>query len=339
MAKRTPANSAAVGQEIPEGMHLVAGSSGGNRAGPARNERHSDTAVVEIPLNAAKRPAALEELRLVSALLMGAVVAGEDDQGVLLLPGGLERGEQSPDVGIHAGNERGEVALHLGPRAVLIRLVVGRLHAVPAESGQLVVRVGNGVGQVEEERLPGAGDELQGSFGEQVIAELLALVEPVAGEERLVLIVPEVLGVGVVGVLLIQVSVEFVESASVRDAAGAGAAESPFSEQSGSVARALEEGGNRGLIRPQTRFGLDVAADGGVAGMPPGHQAAAGRSTDGGTRIRLGEAKSLGGHAVQIRGLDLLLTITPEIAVAEIIGEDKNDVGPEGGSRACLPGE
>jgi hypothetical protein len=37
--------------------------------------------------------------------------------------------------------------------------------------------------------------------------------------------------------------------------------------------------------------------------------------------------------------LDLFLTITPEIAVAEIVGEDKYDVGPEGGSRACLPGE
>ncbi len=139
--------------------------------------------------------------------------------------------------------------------------------------------------------------------------------------------------------LLILVSVEFVESASVGDAAGAGAAESPFSEQSGSIARALEEGSDGGLIRAQARFGLDVPSDGGVAGVPPGHQAAAGWRTDCGTRIRLGEAKSLGGHAVQIRGLDLLLTVTPEIAVAEIIGEDKNDVGPEGGSRACLPGE
>jgi hypothetical protein len=74
-----------------------------------------------------------------------------------------------------------------------------------------------------------------------------------------------------------------------------------------------------------------------VAGMPPGHHAGARRSTNSGTRIRLREAHSVRGHAIQNRGLDLPLTITPQIAVAEIVGEVEHDLGTDGRSRASLP--
>jgi hypothetical protein len=40
----------------------------------------------------------------------------------------------------------------------------------------------------------------------------------------------------------------------------------------------------------------------------------------------LGEAHALGRHSVEVGGFDLLLAVTAEIAVAEIVGKDEDDV-------------
>ena len=50
-------------QEIPEGMHLVAGPCRGNHAAPLRQKRHADPSFVQFALHAAQRTAALEKGR------------------------------------------------------------------------------------------------------------------------------------------------------------------------------------------------------------------------------------------------------------------------------------
>lgn len=52
-----------------------------NRARPAGDHRHAETALVQIPFDAAQSARALEEHRIATALLMGSVVADEHDEG------------------------------------------------------------------------------------------------------------------------------------------------------------------------------------------------------------------------------------------------------------------
>ena len=73
---------------------------------------------------------------------------------------------------------------------------------------------------------------------------------------------------------------------------------------------------------------LAVVADGGVAGVLAGHQAAARRGADGAAGVELRELHPLGRHAVDVRRLDLLLAVAAEFAVAEVVGDDEHDVRP-----------
>ncbi len=63
-----------------------------------------------------------------------------------------------------------------------------------------------------------------------------------------------------------------------------------------------------------------------MAGVITGHKRGAGGGADGAAGVRLSEADAFGGHAIKVGRLDPFLTITAEIAVAEVIGHDENDV-------------
>ena len=72
---------------------------------------------------------------------------------------------------------------------------------------------------------------------------------------------------------------------------------------------------------------LAVVADERVAGMLARHEHAAGRGADVVAGVVVGELQALGGEAVEVGRADNFLTERAEVAVAEIVGEDKNDVG------------
>ena len=102
----------------------------------------------------------------------------------------------------------------------------------PVIVAELVVGVRDGVGEVEEERRPPCRSTKSSARSvNRSLENDLSLVEPVVREEDLVLVVPEVLGVGVVGVQLVEVAEELVEAPRVRDAAGARPAQAPLAEQ------------------------------------------------------------------------------------------------------------
>ena len=63
-----------------------------------------------------------------------------------------------------------------------------------------------------------------------------------------------------------------------------------------------------------------------MAGVIPGHERRAGGGTDGTAGVGLGEADAFGGEAVEVRSFDPFLAVTAEIAVAEVVGHDENDV-------------
>ena len=73
----------------------------------------------------------------------------------------------------------------------------------------------------------------------------------------------------------------------------------------------------------------------GSPGVAAGEDAVARRRADGRDRVRIGEADALLGECVDVRRWDLaaLRVVGVHVAVAEIVAEDVDDVGPQGRSR------
>jgi hypothetical protein len=54
--------------------------------------------------------------------------------------------------------------------------------------------------------------------------------------------------------------------------------------------------------------------------------------------VVLREAQALSRETINVRRLDLLLTIAAKVTVAEVVGEDEDDVGLCGGCYCCVGG-
>ena len=79
--------------------------------------------------------------------------------------------------------------------------------------------------------------------------------------------------------------------------------------------------------------GLLIAADFGVAEVFTGEEDAAGGGADGAAGVGVGEPQTAGGELVDVRGGNMLLAVTAKIAVAEIVRQDKENIGRGGGLR------
>ena len=107
-------------------------------------------------------------------------------------------------------------------------------------------------------------------------------------------------------------------------------AQTPFAESPGSVPFRLEHFrhgeltfGNRSL---PFRFHFAIVTDEGMARMLPRHQHATRRGAHGVARIVAGEAHPGGGQLVKSRRLDFLLSITAQLGVTEVVGQNENHV-------------
>ena len=131
-------------------------------------------------------------------------------------------------------------------------------------------------------------------------------------------------------VALAVVAEKPVEPLMHRVALRAGKAESPFAESAGAVAVAAEQLGDR-LLRlgdgPLAfRFHFTVVPDKGVAGVLAGHEHAARRRADGVAAVVAREAHALRGQAVEVGCLDFFLPVAAQLRVAQVVGEDEDDV-------------
>jgi hypothetical protein len=63
-----------------------------------------------------------------------------------------------------------------------------------------------------------------------------------------------------------------------------------------------------------------------VSHVQAGHEHAARRRAHGAARVELREAHALGGELVEVRRLNQLLPVAAEFPIAEIVGEDEDDV-------------
>ncbi len=87
---------------------------------------------------------------------------------------------------------------------------------------------------------------------------------------------------------------------------------------------------------------LGILADKRMAGVFPGEESASGRRADCMARVKLREADAVCCKLIEIGRLDLLLAVAAEFAVAEIVGEEEDDIrlsgfrgGRDGGELRC----
>ncbi len=263
---------------------------------------------------------------------MRAVVRGEEHERLPVDAVPPQPLEQSADVAVHTCDHGSFRLLRLGPVPILVDAEVGHLHT---RLLGLVVSVRDGVGQVEEEgAILAAVHEGQGLVRQHVMAVIdlpaghalpvRALVGHDVPQGHSLLVAEEEGGVVVVRVALVQVAEEGVEALPGRHAGGALVAQAPLADEAGGIPRLLELLGDGNILRPQIR--LRVAANEAAAGVQTGHQHAAGGGADGGAGIELGEPDALRRHPVQVRRPNRGMPVAAEIAVAEIVREDDDDV-------------
>ena len=165
----------------------------------------------------------------------------------------------------------------------------------------------------------------------------------VAFEGTLFPVIDKILGKEIVGVALTVESVETVEALVERIAGGARFAQAPLAEGAGRVADFLQDLGDGDVVFAKGELAavavpgsdLEVVADVGVTAVTTGHERAARRGADWRTGVMLGEAHTFRRHLVEMRRLDLLLTVAAELRVAEVIGHDIDDVRLAGRVRGC----
>ncbi len=331
--------------DVPEREHLVADLAGGDPPRPARDEGHADASLVDVAFSSAQRPVAVEELDGRRHALVGPVVAREDHQGVLVEAQLADPRDEPSDVPVQAGDHRRVVLRDLGP----VTVGVGRVARNDVVLGgvlRVVREVREGVAEIQEERtLPVLLDEGEGLLREEVVgvegvlAPAVALHLPHVAdhddllEQRDLLVVPEVVRVVEVGLVLVEVAVPVVEALEERDAPRARVPERPLAHSPGAVARLLQHLRDGEVVRSQPDVVGEVVPDAVVAVVHPRHEAAARGGTDGRARVGLGEPQALGGQPIEVRRLDLLLPVGAEITVAEVVGQDEDDVGSWPGCR------
>ena len=108
-------------------------------------------------------------------------------------------------------------------------------------------------------------------------------------------------------------------------------AEMPLADASGDVARPLEQRGERqaSLFDQQRVVGPDRAvARPGAPAIAASQQVVAAGRADRRRRVPLGESHPFPRQPVDVRRPDLRRAIAADIAVAEVVGENNDDVGP-----------
>ena len=167
--------------EFGEGGHHVAAvaemvcGGGLNFAGPPGDERHTNSAVCEIAFEAIERAIRIEEIVILRAFFVRAVVGSENHEGVAVDAEQFEFLQKAADVGVEAGDHRGVTFEGIFPWFIFVRTEVGNFHAVAERSFAFVVGVRDDRCVIEKEGsvvgVGGGFDEIEHFLGEKVAGE------------------------------------------------------------------------------------------------------------------------------------------------------------------------
>ena len=216
------------------------------------------------------------------------------------------------------------------PVLVLVAVLPGR---------ELVLRMRNTVGQVEEELLlVVALHEVQSELGKHVVGVVHFPPVRIAMQHHLLAVVPNVLRIVIVGPSLIEEAQPVVEALRIGMSARLRFAQSPLACHGRDVAGALENFRHRNVLcaerhatasasQPLHAPHSEISAHRGVPRVPARHQHTSRRRANRRAGIALRKSHALLGHLIQARCLDRLLPVAAKISVAQIIGHDEDDVG------------
>ena len=187
---------------------------------------------------------------------MRPVVAGKEHDRAVIYLQFLELVQELADVSIQAGDHGGFVLFRCRPRLIGIRGVAGDFHAIAGALALLVVRVRNRIGEVKEERpifierlrLPDT-QKIQRGGGEHIIHVKALFAALVFGETHLAdiarlgaggrVVTPEVIGVVIVRVDLVQITKKLIEPLLFGQAGRVRVAQTPFPYEPGAIAGLL----------------------------------------------------------------------------------------------------
>ena len=332
------------GGKVPEGRHVPGARAGGDATGPARGEGHPDAAFIQVTLDAAEGAAGAEEGVVLAVLGVRAVVGSEDHERVFVEAERLELGQQAADIAIEAVHHRGKEDRRFGG-AGLAGPGAGGLHCGDGVGGTLEVGVRRGGAEVEVERFPrrhgsGTFEEVLSLGGEEIVGVGAFLVTEILLERLDGGVAIEKLGILVVGVGLVDEAVERIPALAPRRGIGVGLAEAPLADHGGGVARGAEALGDgevaglEGDTAAVVAAADEVVAHSGVAGVVAGQERIPRGCADSGAGVVVGEDEALAREAVDIGCGVARLAVEAHLAVAEVIGQDEDQVGTRVGLRS-----
>lgn len=270
------------GEDIPKSTDVIGGSSGCNDAGPTGEHGSADSSFVHVAFVSAEAAGGIPKLGIMTAFKVSSVVAGENDERVVIDAEFFEEGENVADLVV-------EIFDHGGEAGDRIDYVFARFGAIAAVNGvfadkviefrvdlapffvEMLGRMHRGVwdgsGDIAEEGLLGfcaALDELHGVIHDEVV-DVFSFFE---GDFLSVVDV----GCGVISVCdgLALPAAEFVEA--VGEGIGlsrfVGVAEAPFSVCSGGITGVFENFGEDDLMGIEEAIGFaNVTANGDFSGV------------------------------------------------------------------------
>ncbi|OPZ04305.1 MAG: hypothetical protein BWZ10_03187 [candidate division BRC1 bacterium ADurb.BinA364] len=300
--------------DVEAHRHFGINLSSRNYAFPADYVRDSDSAFEDLALVAAQRIVARGGFGS-----RAAVVAVEENQRLFFQVQLAQFVQYAPHGVVHGGGHAGIGSpFRIGNvrEAVLVGLerLERRVHGVE--------------GQVKEKGLIlGAFDEC-GRFAGEGVGEVFLLFDRLAVADDGI----DIRLAGHVGVGAAEEAEVIVESALVR-AQSLLEADMPFPGHSGCIAQVLELFGQSLLIQRQAEifggeaFGAGIVLEAKAMLIAPRHQAGARRRADRMGGVAVGEAHAIGGQRVDVWRGDVLATLAAQVGVAQIVGENDDDVG------------
>lgn len=263
------------GEEVPEGGDEIGGSAGCDAARPTGDGGDADAAVGEASFPAGERAVGVEPIELFAAFEVGAIVAGEEEEGVAVDAEGTELVADPADFPVHAGNHGGEGGLGFVDGTVVVLLAGFFFELALVEFHPFLGGVETGVGDLEREVEEEGGvlvlfEVIEGVAEEKVVAVGIAFVETVVGIGDLVAVAVELFGEVVVSVGVAEVAEEIVEALLIGLVRGAPAAGAGFADHGGVVTGFLEQGGDGDVVGVGTELEVSIAADPGMAGVIAG---------------------------------------------------------------------
>ena len=306
---------------------------------PPCQQRHAQPALVHGALAAPQWPDGVEEPGVHAAdVVRRPVVGREQHQRVAIELQLRQQIEQLADRRVHARDHGRVAGARRRVRQVALLAVVGRVVPLALVRGQPVVRrlnrdMRDRERQVQKERpLAVRLDERQRLLLEQFVRVRLARLAAVLRQLDVLVVAPQVRRVVRVRVRLAVVAEEQVEPAAGRVALRAGRPQPPLAHRPRRVALALHQLRQQHLARRHRRLPLrldrPVVAHPGVPAVLARHQAAPRRRAHRRAGVELREPQPLLRHPVQARRPDLRLPVAAQLAVAQVIRHDQDNVRP-----------